>query len=335
MVFFERKIVSDREFFFGEKKFEKKPKKNSLLSYLVKLRRGRRPLKRLQQIQQQVQARLCDVALGVPKGPNDSIHEQLELRRTEPKESPESGAGDRAQQREKLEPVLGEVLKVGRDHLQRGPEDRVEAARDDLGGGGGTQLGYYGGIERKRLGVARLGRARAGVGAEDGLGHGGNVLLRQQRHVVAGPDPRLQQPKGCAFGPSQGLHACGASCVRPSIGDSGIGGSGIQSVDPQHVVEASGHLRREGGTQARTHASVCLQDVGDRFDPVRLEQLLSRRVYRQRGRNDGVPGRVRRRHQPFQVSCPLALVGVGTDHQTHRFVKHVHLVRLQVLDRCR
>ena len=271
----------------------------------------------------------------MPKGPDDGVHQQLELRRPQAEEGAEGRAGDRPQQREKLQPVLREVLEVRRDHLERGAEDRVEAAGHDLGRGRGPELGDDGGVQSQGLGVARFRRTSAGVGAQDGLCHRGDVLLREQADVVAGAHPGLEEPEAGALGASQGLYSGRAGSVWSPVGDRGVGGGRVESVDPQDIAEAAGHLRREGRAQARAHARVGLQDVGDRFHPVRLEELLSRRVGSQRRRHDGVPGRVGRRHQPLEVRSPLGAVRVRADHQAHGLVEHVHLVRLEVLDRAR
>jgi hypothetical protein len=54
----------------------------------------------------------------VPEGPDDAVDEQLELRRAHGEQALEAVVGDGVQQRKELEPVLGVVLKVHRDHLQ-------------------------------------------------------------------------------------------------------------------------------------------------------------------------------------------------------------------------
>jgi hypothetical protein len=65
----------------------------------------------------------------VPERPHDAVNEQLELRRAHAKQAREAVVGDRVQQPEELEPVLGEVLKVGSDHAQGGLKHRRQHLR--------------------------------------------------------------------------------------------------------------------------------------------------------------------------------------------------------------
>lgn len=64
-----------------------------------------------QHLQQEVEASVRHVALGVAEGPDDRVDHKLQLRRRHRKECREAVVCDRAQQAEELQPVLWMVLQ--------------------------------------------------------------------------------------------------------------------------------------------------------------------------------------------------------------------------------
>ena len=62
----------------------------------------------------------------MPKRPYDGVDDELQLRRLKHEERPEAVVGDRPEQREELEPVVGVILKVRGDHGERALEARLE-----------------------------------------------------------------------------------------------------------------------------------------------------------------------------------------------------------------
>jgi hypothetical protein len=80
----------------------------------------------LQQLKQCVEPRVRNVLLQMLKRPGDGIHYQFELGLANQEERIEALGINGAQQGEKLDPVVGEILLVGRNHRQGGLKQGLE-----------------------------------------------------------------------------------------------------------------------------------------------------------------------------------------------------------------
>ena len=84
----------------------------------------------LQQLEEDVEPGVGDVAHRVLERPDDRVEDELELRGGNVEEGGETVQVDRLQHEEEIGPVFGVLLKVLVDHVQRALEDGVEYLGD-------------------------------------------------------------------------------------------------------------------------------------------------------------------------------------------------------------
>mmetsp|Transcript_7823 Transcript_7823/g.13470 ORF Transcript_7823/g.13470 Transcript_7823/m.13470 type:complete len:443 (-) Transcript_7823:1690-3018(-) len=287
-------------------------------------------LERLKHLEQQVEAHLRHVALGVSERPDDRVYDKLEILRREREQRAEAVVSDGSEEREELQAVLWVVLEVARDHLQRALEDGIKHARH-LVQQRVLHLVEDRGEQRQHLGIAGV-RQVARVVPEDGIHHHGHQLLRHQHRVVCLLYKRLDQPQALALHLPHQLNLRGPCGEGVALGDDGGDELGVEAVHVEHVGVDERDLRLEGLPQGLAHRHVCLQNVRD----VAHDRLLPQHL-RARARlvDDLVPGGVRRLHELGDILLAALRLRLRVDHLAHRFVEDVDLVRLQVLDRVR
>ena len=195
-------------------------------------------------LKQQVQARLCDVALGVPKRPHDGVNHQLQLRRLKREERPEAVVGDRPEQREELEPVVGVIFKVRGDHGERALKARLKNL-GHLVNHRALNLVDDGGEQGENLGVPRV-RHVPRVVAQHRIHHLRHELLGDEMRVFASLHERLNQAEHLALHRSHRLHQTRPGRVGSTLRDGCADELRVQPVHVEHVGVDVGHLVLEG-----------------------------------------------------------------------------------------
>eukprot|EP00295_Goniomonas_pacifica_P010933 CAMPEP_0175887026 /NCGR_PEP_ID=MMETSP0107_2-20121207/45946_1 /TAXON_ID=195067 ORGANISM="Goniomonas pacifica, Strain CCMP1869" /NCGR_SAMPLE_ID=MMETSP0107_2 /ASSEMBLY_ACC=CAM_ASM_000203 /LENGTH=299 /DNA_ID=CAMNT_0017207439 /DNA_START=8 /DNA_END=904 /DNA_ORIENTATION=+ len=85
-----------------------------------------------EQIVEDGESRLGDVALVVLEGPDDGVDDQLEVVGRDEEEGTEAVVVDRLEEFEKVDAVVRVVLEVLRDHLESAVEDALEDERNPI-----------------------------------------------------------------------------------------------------------------------------------------------------------------------------------------------------------
>mmetsp|Transcript_18416 Transcript_18416/g.59909 ORF Transcript_18416/g.59909 Transcript_18416/m.59909 type:complete len:862 (-) Transcript_18416:1209-3794(-) len=294
---------------------------------LIKLVRKLALLERHEELEEEVEPRLGDVALGVAEGPHDAVDHEAELLRVEREERAEGVVHHRPEQREELEAVVRVVLEVFGDHHERalkgGGEDDGHELEHRL-----LHLVDDGSEEREHLRLACVGHVERVV-VQDRVDHRGDELLRHQERVLALFHKRLDEAERLALDGAQQLHHARLGRRLPALRHRLRDEARVVLVHLQHVGVDEAHLRLERLPERGAHRHVGLQDVGHLAHAVVLLEHL--RVLRCL-RNDGLPRRVGRLHQPHEVLLPPLRVCLAVDHVPDRLVKGVDLVRLEKLD---
>ena len=232
---------------------------------------------------------------------------------------------------EEAEAVLGEVLEVLVDHLERHLEDVVEDARH-LGHQVLLQLLHRRGEERQHLRVARLG-GRAPVVRQHGLEHGRHDLLRhvggRRLGLPALLDEGREEAEHLLLDPAHGPHVGHARGVLP-LRRHGRGHlRRVGGVEVEHVKEDDAELVHEERADGAADGRVGLEDLGQLPHGGRVQQHLQ------------VDGRLLHHALPHAVgqlhearlhghAVQRHLRALLREHGADRLVEDVDLVRLQV-----
>ena len=149
----------------------------------------------LQQLEQDIQSRIGDVAHRVLEGPDDGIEDELKLHGRDREEGVEAVEVDGLQQDEEVGPVLGELFEVLVDHVQGALEYSLEDFGDlrrdrplELVDGrrhGGEDLGLPGRRDRAPL-----------VVEEDGVEERRDEVFQHHVGVVRPLDPAGDELQG-------------------------------------------------------------------------------------------------------------------------------------------
>ena len=129
--------------------------------------------------------------------------------------------------------MIGEVLKVLRNHRQRALKHGVEDLRNFIGH---RSLHLIDDCreERQHLGVARV-RNVPRIVTQDGIVHLRHELLRDEMRVVAAFDKCFDESKNFSFDRAQQLDKGRLTCVRPAFRDALTDQFAVKLVNVQNI----------------------------------------------------------------------------------------------------